>query len=164
MLTQARLKQLFSYDPDTGIFTRLFVPGLRTDRLMQPIYSPTNGYLAFAVDGVKYKAHRLAWLYMTGEWPKGLIDHKNGVKGDNRFDNLREASQAQNMRNQGLQAHNSSGFTGVYWNKCAAKWQAYIKVDRKVRYLGIFEVKEDAVAARRVAEIEYFGEFAPRAA
>lgn len=163
MLTQARLKELFSYDAETGVFRRLCAPGKRSDLSGEVAGSKYGqGYLHINVDGRKYKAHRLAWLYVYGLWPNGRLDHRNLQKDDNRIDNLREATCSQNEQNKPLRSNNTSGITGVYWNKCAQKWQAYIKFSGRVRYLGIFEALADAVTARRSAEKSLFGEFAPQ--
>lgn len=162
MLTQARLKELFAYCPETGIFVRLIAPGKRSDLTGEIAGSKYGqGYLHINVDGRKYKAHRLAWFYVYGVWPKGRLDHKNLHKDDNRIDNLREATASQNEQNKLPNRANTSGVKGVYWSKCAKKWQAYIKKDGKFSYLGIFEDLADAAGARRNAEIEMFGEFAP---
>lgn len=161
MLTQQRLKELLAYDPETGVFTRIS-NSRRTDLCGKSAgcLNP-NGYTDISVDGRKYKGHRLAWLYVYGKWPPQMLDHKNLNKSDNRIENLREASRAQNEQNKRPRSNSSSGVTGVYWNKCAKKWQAYIKVDRAYRYLGIYEDFDIAVAIRRNAEKTFFGAFAP---
>lgn len=163
MLTQERLKQLLHYDPKTGVF--VWISHQRRPDLIGTIagFRQSQGYTEINVDNRKYKAHRLAWLYVYGKWPSKNIDHENRVKNDNRIDNLRDATKAQNEQNKGLRSSNSSGATGVYWNKCAQKWQAYITVERRVRYLGVFVEKSQAVDVRRAAEREHFGEFASAA-
>lgn len=164
-LSAERLHALLRYDPTTGLFTRIVAPGKRGDLLGATAGSPQHqGYILIAVDGRKYKAHRLAWLYMTGAWPAGAVDHINQVKDDNRWSNLREATKAQNEQNKPVRPHNSSGATGVYWNKAASKWQAYITVSGENLYLGIFADKSAAIAARRAAEDKHFGAFAYRGA
>lgn len=165
MLTQARLKEVLSYDPLTGVFVSISQPGKRADLLGAVVGVGTaTSYGHITIDGRSYKAHRLAWLYMHGVWPTDLLDHENLNKGDNRFKNLREADRSQNEQNKLPRCHNTSGVTGVYWNKCASKWQAYIKLDGRVRYLGIFVSFDEAAATRRKAEIDLFGDFAPRKA
>ena len=112
MLTVERLRQLLDYNPGTGAFIwvcptshRVFVGSLAG--------TPHNkGYRKICVDGVRYFAHRLAWLYMTGEMPKEQIDHINRDTTDDRFINLRQASSSQNQRNREKQANNTSGFKG----------------------------------------------------
>ncbi len=95
-----------------------------------------------------YKAHRLAWLYEYGEFPKYHIDHINHNRIDNRIANLREVSRIDNQRNQKKSATNKSGFTGVHWHKQAKKWLASITVNCKTIYLGLYEDKNEAICAR----------------
>ncbi|MDE2105453.1 MAG: HNH endonuclease [Patescibacteria group bacterium] len=106
-----------------------------------------NKYISIKINGVLYKAHRLAWLYMTGEWPKYEIDHINGEPGDNRINNLREAKRTENSYNRGAQKDNTSGHKGVSFYKPYKKWRATIAADGKWRHLGYFESIEDAKAA-----------------
>lgn len=161
MLTQSRLRELLHYDSGTGVFRWLVAPGKRSDLKGAVAGSPQyQGYICICVDFQKHRAHRLAWLYMTGAWPDAHIDHINGDKGDNRFANLRGATKAQNEMNKGLRCHNTSGATGVYWSRAAGKWQAYIRIDGRSRYLGVYQNIDDAKAARREAEIALFGEYA----
>lgn len=161
MLTQARLKELFAYCPETGIFVRLIAPGKRSDLVGKPIHTEiTNRYVHLTVDGRRYKAHRLAWLYVHGMLPNGRLDHKDNKKDNNRIGNLREATPSQNEQNKLPNRANTSGVKGVYWNKCAKKWQAYIRKDGHQRYLGIFDDFTEAARIRRSAEIQLFGEFA----
>ena len=113
----------------------------------------------------RHKAHRLAWLYVTGAWPTKDIDHINGVRDDNRWENLREASASENgMNKRHLTANNTSGVTGVYWSKAAKKWQAFIKRNGVAQYLGIYNTKDEARDVRRAAERRVFGAFAPHGA
>lgn len=142
-MTQHRLKELLSYDPDTGIFTWI----KRSNNTAGAV--DAYGYTVIRIDTVLYKAHRLAWLYMHGEFPAGNLDHINQVKSDNRIDNLRVVSQSQNMQNL-------AGVKGISWDKTRAKWCARIKVMYKDIYLGRFINKDDAIAARKAAEAIYF--------
>ena len=96
-LTHERLKELFSYNPNTGLFTRLVATANRTYVGEIAGYQNTIGYTILRVDYKIYYAHRLAWFYMTGEWPSKHIDHIDGKKSNNCFANLRNASQAENM-------------------------------------------------------------------
>lgn len=108
-----------------------------------------RGYLKGAVLGVNLYAHRGAWALYHGEWP-AFIDHINGVRSDNRLDNLRVVTVLENQRNQKLNATNSSGHMGVYVS--GAGWTAQIKVERKTKHLGSFATFDEAVAARLMAE------------
>src|SRR5690606_34614864 len=102
MLTQQRLKELLYYDPETGIFTRLVGRSGPRARAGDVAGSDNGkGYIRIYVDGRPYKAHRLAWFYMHGEWPEE-IDHRNGERADNRLSNLRPVTRQQNNLNQSI--------------------------------------------------------------
>jgi hypothetical protein len=159
-LTHARLKSLVHYDPETGIFTAIKTRG----RVLagKPIgVRMGRGYLSHEIGGRTYLLHRLAWLYMTGEWPPEQVDHRDENKAHNAWINLRAATNAQNQRNIRASKANTSGHRGVCWHGRIKKWQARIRVDYKLIHLGYFESIEDAVAARRAAEARHFGDFAP---
>jgi hypothetical protein len=158
-MEQERLKQLLDYDPETGIFKwrvrrqRIFIGRVAGNRAIK-------GYLFLAFDGKTYQCHRLAWFYVYGEWPKYQIDHINGIRDDNRIANLRLATPSQNLQNRPAPSSNTSGFKGVAWHKGARKWQAYISLNSKRMYLGLFSTKEDAYSAYCTAAIKHHGEFA----
>jgi hypothetical protein len=109
------------------------------------------------VDNSSQRAHRLAWFYCYGEWPSDQLDHINRIKTDNRIDNLRESSAALNQQNLSKMCSNTSGFTGVTWNKRRNAWIAQIGVGNSGKYLGQFADVEDAVAARKAGELKYWG-------
>lgn len=140
--TFGRIRSLLNYDADTGVFTWREAAG-RWGRIPAGSIAGTsnkkNGYREIWVDGRLYKAHRLAWLYMTCEWPKEEIDHINRIRDDNRFSNLRECSSAENMQNKNLYRSNTSGIAGVHWRKNCGKWQARIGVKGKRISLGHFD-------------------------
>lgn len=148
MITQADLKARLHYDPDTGTFTRLKGMG-KVGRIT------TNGYLQVMVIGERHMAHRLAWLYMYGEWPSTQLDHINQDRLDNRIENLRLASNKQNGENVRLFKHNTSGYRGVS-RKPSGKWVADIKQHGKTIHLGLFQCKAQAARARAEAEKVYF--------
>ena len=155
-----RLREVLDYDPETGAFTRKISDSYRP-RIGRPAGSKTNyGYIRIDVDGQLHRAHRLAWLYVTGSWPEHQIDHINGKRDDNRWSNLRAASGAQNSQNSKKRKHNRSGFKGVSWKVKSAKWVAHIRVNGKSRHLGYFEDLNDAAHAYANAARDYFGEFA----
>lgn len=159
-LTAERLKQLVHYDPETGIFTAITTRGRVSAG--QPIGAKTvQGYLSHEIDSRAYLLHRLAWLYMTGEWPKEQVDHRDEDKTHNAWSNLRAASNAQNQRNIKTSKANTSGRRGVTWHGRIKKWQARIRVDYKLIHLGYFESIDAAAQVRRSAEAHYFGDFAP---
>jgi hypothetical protein len=155
-LTAKYLREILNYDPRSGIFTWAierrpspFKPGDRAGCIA------AKGHIAIRIDGWTYKAHRLAWLYMTGEWPKDQIDHMNGIPDDNRFENLRECNNAENCQNQGVRSNNTSGVHGVWWSKTHRKWQTRISVNMKSIHLGFFDSLEEAGAAYAKAKIKH---------
>lgn len=162
-LTADRLRQLLSYDASTGIFTRRISQTNRV-KVGDIAGSPNQkGYINIMVDGRLYPAHRLAWLYVHGEWPRAQIDHINGTKTDNRIANLREATNSQNMQNmRTARSDNTSGLLGVRWHKRDKRWHARIMVDGKARHLGSFGSSDDAQAAYLAAkrQLHDFGEVA----
>jgi len=159
-LTQARLKELLRYDPETGHFTWIKSTSNRAPVGNRAGAWGADGYLRISVDCSDYLAHRLAFLYVTGKFPSEDADHINRVPGDNRWANLRPASRAQNAANKGLQTNNTSGFRGVTWHALSGKWTAAVKKNRKKIYLGLFDHIEDAARAAQQCREEVFGIFA----
>lgn len=159
MITKERLDELFLCDPEAGTFTRRVSRG-NTKRGSVAGHIGDDGYLMIRIDGKLYRAHRLVFLTMTGEFPPTDVDHINGIRTDNRWSNLRLATRSQNLRNKSIQSNNTSGALGVSWDKRRKKWEYRIKAEG-VQHIGVFAEFEDAVAARKAAEIKYFGEFAP---
>jgi hypothetical protein len=149
-LTYDRLREVLNYDATTGVFTwrtktsRKVVVG-REAGSMKP-----SGYVSVRIDGPNYYAHRLAWLYVYGEWPAAEVDHINGVKDDNRISNLRQATRKQNMENR-VQPIGASGYRGVCWLEANQKWRASIVHNRKNIYLGLFNTAEEASVAYKEA-------------
>ena len=150
MLTQARLKELLDYDPETGAFVwkqklnRSTVVGSKAGTVN------THGYVRITIDGKKHQAHRLAWLHTYGCWPDKEIDHINRIRTDNRIANLRDTDK--NQWNSGKQVNNTSGYPGVSWHKWSKKWLAQIKVYGKTMRLGLFDTLEAANAAYMAAK------------
>lgn len=144
-LTAARLRELLHYDPATGIFSRRTT--FRQWKAGAPVGSTmVKGYTAVWADGRHYSAHRLAWLYVHGEWPAEQIDHRNGDKADNRIANLRVVTGSVNQQNRiKCQANNSTGMLGVH------RWKQYfradIHVDGRQKSLGYFKTPEEASQA-----------------
>ncbi len=155
-LTVERLKELLDYDPLTGVFrwrhmrTGVPKPGMAAG-------SVDEGYRRISVDGIVHRAHRLAWLYMTGAWPAGEIDHENRVRDDNRFINLRDATHGQNRMNS--RGHAVSGLKGATFHKKVKRWYAQAKWDGKHRHLGYFDTAEEAHDAYCRAAAEHNPEF-----
>lgn len=153
-LTQGELKKILHYNADTGVFT--WVDRASGEKTMRQVgcLNPA-GYKLIGVNGRRYMAHRLAFLYMIGRFPLDQTDHINHDRSDNRWINLREASNLENGRNISMKKNNKSGITGVHWNKQANNWRARIMVNGKTINIGSFENKKDAAAARFAAEREY---------
>jgi hypothetical protein len=161
-LTDAELRNLFHYDPETGSFTRLKSVHPR-DRRRYPCKAGcvnTSGYVVIRINDTLYYGHRLAWLYMHGEWPPHSVDHVNGDRADNRLANLRLATQSENGANGARRKNNTSGYPGVVWLRNEGKWGAQVMYKRSLLRLGLFETKEDALAVRNAKALELWGKFA----
>jgi len=154
ILTQKRLKELLRYNPETGLFIRIKYTNSRAQIGDIAGCLDAKGYIQIKIDGEPYKAHRLAWLYVTGSFPEEQIDHKNHIRNDNKWMNLRDVTHKDNGRNKSMQVNNKSGVTGVFLNK-NGNWKANIKVNNKTLYLGSYKEKNDAIIARCMAEYEY---------
>jgi hypothetical protein len=142
ILTATRLREVLHYDADTGIFARLTK---RQQSVGTVPKNPNHAYLNIGVDWKVYRAHRLAWLYVHGEWPKHQIDHINGNKLDNRIVNLRVATASQNKQNmKQARSDSRSGLIGASWYASGNKWRAAIQIDGKKKHLGYFDTAEEA--------------------
>ena len=152
-VTHERLTQLLHYDPATGVFTRrVSVWGAATKgRIFGSDH--TAGYLEGTIDGKRYYLHRLAYFYMNGTWPVGMIDHINRDRRDNRIENLRDVTPQGNTTNSSIKSTNKTGVKGVHICKRSQKYIAQITVDYKCIHLGSFDLLENAIAARRKAEM-----------
>lgn len=115
----------------------------------------TKGYHHGTIFGEMHLAHRVIWALHHGEWPKGEVDHINGIRSDNRICNLRDVPKSENQRNASIRKDNKSGVVGVRWNKGCNKWVANIRHEGKQVYLGLFLTLEDAKEARLNAEKEF---------
>lgn len=158
MLTQEKLKSILSYYPETGEFIWLKKLSIRVVVGSNAGYVSDAGYILIGIEGTEYRAHRLAWLYMTGAWPIEQIDHRNRIRDDNRWKNLREATSGENKQNLGTRSNNTSGCTGVSWEKRTKKWAGYINVDGRRFNLGRFSDVEEARDAylRAKAQLHVF--------
>lgn len=174
MIDQQLLRELLSYDPETGVFIwrertpDMFNEGTgrhsrernckRWNSQWAGVVAGTNradGYQFICVRNRRYRGHHLAFLYVYGRLPRE-IDHIDHDPANNRISNLREATRSQNMANSCARRE----FKGVHWHKAARKWEAHITIDRRKHYLGLFESREAARDAYREAATEQFGEFA----
>lgn len=143
-LTAERLRQVLDYDPEAGKFTWKIQsgnarPGGRAGCLR------AYGYWGMKIDKRPHLAHRLAILWMTGDWPTEDVDHINGDRTDNRWKNLREVSRKVNLQNQRrARSDNAKGVLGVYQIKETGKWRARIQVDGRSVHIGCFDTSEEA--------------------
>jgi HNH endonuclease len=154
-ITQSYLKSIVHYDPDTGVFTRR-ITNTRWVNVGDVVGSiDGDGYWRTRIKGKDYKMHRLAFVYMTGSSPEYQVDHINGNKTDNRWENLRAVTAAQNRRNTKRRITNTSGVTGVFWGLRRRKWLVYISASTKRIYLGAFTNKDEAIRVRKQAENLY---------
>lgn len=166
-ITQAFVRDVLDYDPETGMFRwkerapnehycehSCIALNARDAGKVVGTAGPQN-YLQVQILGRKYMLHRLAHLWMLGEWPDGEVDHIDGDPANNAWSNLRVVTRAQNRRNAARRSDNASGVTGVWRVPESGKWLAYIRYDRRLLNLGRHVNFDDAVAARRAAEIKY---------
>ena len=153
-LTQTYLKEALYYNPEAGIFTWKKNRGKKTKK-GGTAGSLKEGYYRISIDNVSYRSHRLAFLYMTGEFPENQVDHINHDRGDNKWCNLREVTTTENKRNCPMSKGNTSGFTGVHFHKGGNGWVSSIKINGKIKYLGFFKDIKDAIKVRKKANIKY---------
>jgi Demerecviridae HNH endonuclease len=157
--------ELLEYNPETGEFRWSRALSGRNGKARRGAIAGSlhsGGYIEIGIAGQRYFAHRLAWYFVHGVWPRDEIDHINTDKTDNRIANLREATSQQNHWNCGPRRRNASGIKGVYWDKRRQCWQAGIRVSGKNIHLGSFKTKEAAAHARVEAEKKYCGVFGRR--
>ncbi|MDE2105455.1 MAG: HNH endonuclease [Patescibacteria group bacterium] len=158
VLTCDELRRILRYNPETGDFFWLVSLSKRAPVGKKAGWVNTSSAgkrIKIAINNNDYMAHRLAWLYMTGEWPKYEIDHINMDGTDNSWKNLREATSYQNQCHRGIQSNNKSGVTGVCWDSKHQDWIAFINK----RHIGHFKKFSDAVKARKNAVKKLHGEF-----
>ena len=151
--TVDEIRQAFSYDPETGRLTRHRMPH------RDPTWVSPTGYAKVNLGKEKYRAHRLAFVLMEGRWPHDQVDHINRDKLDNRWANLREATNSTNAVNRGLQANNRTGFRGVSYHKRDQVFRARVKVNGVERQVGQFATAIEAASARDRAMRAHFGDF-----
>ncbi|MBP7541871.1 MAG: HNH endonuclease [Saprospiraceae bacterium] len=159
-ITQEELKKRLHYDPKTGIFTWILSGSnkIKKGDIAGNTWINLNNnkkYYRIYFNGKLHYAHRIAWLYMHGSFPRDQIDHIDGNGLNNRIDNLREVNGFENHQNMRINSRNTSGITGVNWHKRSNKWQARIQVTKKVISLGLHYDFNNAVSARKNAEVKY---------
>lgn len=151
VLDRQILMSLVHYDPETGLLT--WKTARKKCRVGDAVGNlDSKGYLRCMLLGVEYRVHRLIWFYMTGEWPPVEIDHKNRVRTDNRWNNLRLATAGEQRQNQGIRSDSETGFRGVGYLPAKNKWLARIAINNTRKSLGWHDTIIDAVAARLRAE------------
>lgn len=173
-LTQEIVRELLDYNPDTGLFfwkkrsPKWFNCGKINPkskalwwnnqhegaRALQFPDKSRGGYLRGAILGHKYCAHQIAFLYMTGDWPK-VVDHINGIRDDNRWCNLRNGTYGENAKNAKLRKDNKTGFAGIYFSRSENKLKVYIRSENKQIHLKTTACIGEAIRIRRQAEIEH---------
>lgn len=158
-LTAEFLRSVLRYDPETGVFTWIAPQhGVTVGSRAGTINA--HGYRCITVSQGRYRASRLAWLYVYGEWPTGLIDHKDRDRDNDRIANLREATRTLNNGNASRRVDNTSGYKGVGLHRHSGLWYARIRVNGRALSLGYHRLKEDAARAYDAAAKRHFGEFA----
>ncbi|BAO20652.1 putative endonuclease [Pseudomonas phage PPpW-3] len=157
-MTKEELAAILRYDSKTGVFYWLKSRGRAASGSIAG-GDDGKGYVGIRINGKQYKAHKLAWLACTGEWPSFQIDHRDTDRSNNRFENLRPSTQLQNTYNRSLGVNNKSGVKGVHWHKNSGKWRAVIGVNGKKIYIGIFDDINDAQMAISQARTKHHQEF-----
>ena len=154
-LTQSHLKEILDYNENTGVFTWK-TPKKYGLKIGSKAGTNENGYIAITIDSVKYKAHRLAWLYKFGKFPDKHIDHINKIRNDNSIKNLREANHCENGQNRLLNKTNTSGYRNVCYSKTRDKWYASLRFKGKIVYSGFFDTAKEASIAVELKRKEIY--------
>jgi HNH endonuclease/AP2 domain len=162
LITATRLREILHYDPESGELRWLISPRSGQYRRFggRPQFTGISRHQDWRAH---VRRHRLAFLWMEGRWPMEEIDHANGDKTDNRWSNLREATQSQNTTNARTSIRNTSGYRGVSMDRSKPrqkKWRATIEVDGRTISLGYFDTPERAFIAYIFAAWDHFGDFA----
>lgn len=156
-LTQEELRRVMDFDHVTGLFTWSGVAKNKMRAGSRAGTSNNTGYICIMIHGKHYRAHRLAWLWEYGEFPKHETDHINGIRHDNRIANLRQATHCENMQNQRkMHKNNKTGCLGVYASGYRKNpWRVTISVQNKTKHVGHFSTKEEAREAYLEAKRQY---------
>lgn len=163
-LTAQYVRSILDYNADSGIFTWRHRP--ERNKSWNSRYAGkragnfSDQYVQIDIDGITHKAHQIAWLLATGNWPTAAIDHRDTNKSNNKIQNLRLATSSQNSSNAVIYSNNTSGVKGLTWRKNRNCWCARITVRYKVIVIGHFHSKSEAISALENARHKYHGEFA----
>jgi len=143
LITQKYLKSILNYNEKTGDFIWVNTHK-NTSFMLNKIAGnlDSHNYIIIRINKKAYKAHRLAWLYVYGEWPKNYIDHINGIRNDNRIENLQDVTKRKNQQNQKL--HRQGNLVGASYHKASNKWQARILINGIRIYLGLYNTELEA--------------------
>lgn len=159
MLTQERLKEVLHYNEQTGDFTWLEARGNRS--VGSKAWTKTKkGYLQLRIDEKYHLAHRLAWMYVHGDFPESALDHMNLDRCDNRIANLRLATASQNQYNTGIRSDSTTGVKGVSFHKASRRYRAAITSRGETTILGYFATIAEAAKAYAAAADRIHGDFA----
>lgn len=161
------LKNIIDYDQNSGLFRwkcqDSAMPRIGPRSPLRKVGTHgKDGYIRVSINGRQYAAHRLAWMFVTGEWPSLPMDHINRIRDDNRWGNLRLASPSQNSQNRGVQSNSKSGVKGVFYGRKDKCWIAEICINYKKTRIGTFQSKEEARDCYLLFSRELYGQFAPR--
>lgn len=151
MITAQELRRVIGYDPATG-----FMYNLKTGNSAG--YATDDGYIRVTIGDRKYMAQRLAWLYVYGTWPS-LVDHINGDRSDNRINNLREVTQAQNQANSKVHCNNKTGVSGLTWDRHNSKWKVSVRIGGGRRVVKRFADLHEARAFNMYLRGTHHGEY-----
>ena len=154
MITQTELKNLLHYDSGSGLFY-----WLRKDSCKIAGRTKKNGRVEIRVNKKLYAAHRLAWLYVYGEFPEHVVDHIDGNPNNNSIQNLRSVTRSQNLYNSKIPITNTSGVKGVHWSSRENKWRVKLHVNGKEKNFGYFDSLEVAKLIITEARDKFHGEY-----
>lgn len=160
-VTPARVRELLVYNPDTGIFTNRVQRGRSKQGTIVGTIN-ANGYLVIRIDNELHYGHRLAWAYMTGEWPNPMVDHDDTDKSNNVWNNLRESNASQNGANRKCNINSKTGIKGVHFCNFYGKFKAEIGVNGHKFTIGYYKTLDEAAAAYAGAAALAFREFSRR--
>ena len=152
--TQEYIRSIIDYNPDTGVFTwKRHKRGMRSGTIAGSF--DDRKYVIIRIDKIRYYAHRLAFLHMNGLIPPNHVDHINRNKSNNRFSNLRMVTCSENLQNLSIDSRNTTGITGVCFDKIRGKWKSYIGYNNILINIGRYDSLLDAICSRKSAELLY---------